>query len=57
VLMSASDGESAMFADRVWSLTRKGTLKALSGQRGGDAEVIPFPRYAHSKGSQVLGSS
>lgn len=57
VLMSASDGESAMFADHVWSLTRKGTLKALGGRPGGDAEVIPFPQYAHSKGSQVLGSS
>jgi predicted ABC-type transport system involved in lysophospholipase L1 biosynthesis ATPase subunit len=57
VLMSASDGESAMFADRVWSLTRKGTLKAISGQRGGDADVIPFPKHAERQGSQVLGSS
>ena len=57
VLMSASDGESAMFADRVWSLTRKGTLKVLSGQRGADAEVIPFPQHARHRGSQVLGSS
>jgi predicted ABC-type transport system involved in lysophospholipase L1 biosynthesis ATPase subunit len=57
VLMSVSDVDSAMFADRVWSLTRKGTLKALAGHRGGDAEVIPFPEHTHSEGSQVLGSS
>jgi putative ABC transport system ATP-binding protein len=57
VLMSVSDVDSAMFADHVWSLTRKGALKALAGHGGGDAEVIPFPEHAHSKGSQVLGSS
>jgi ABC-type lipoprotein export system ATPase subunit len=43
VLMSASDMESAVFADRVWSLTRKGTLKLLSGRPSGDGDVIPFP--------------
>jgi ABC-type lipoprotein export system ATPase subunit len=43
VLMSASDMESAVFADRVWSLTRKGTLKLLSGRPRGDGDVIPFP--------------
>jgi predicted ABC-type transport system involved in lysophospholipase L1 biosynthesis ATPase subunit len=45
VLMSASDVESALLADQVLSLTRKGTLKPLSGQPpgGGEAEVIPFP--------------
>jgi putative ABC transport system ATP-binding protein len=57
VLMSASDMESAMFADRVWSLTRKGTLKLLSGQPSDDANIIPFPKHAQSQGSQVLGSS
>jgi putative ABC transport system ATP-binding protein len=45
VLMSASDMESALLADQVLSLTRKGTLKPLSGQPpdGDEAEVIPFP--------------
>jgi predicted ABC-type transport system involved in lysophospholipase L1 biosynthesis ATPase subunit len=31
VIMSASDMESAVFADRVWSLTGKGGLKPLAG--------------------------
>jgi putative ABC transport system ATP-binding protein len=43
VLMSASDMESAVFADRVWSLTRKGALKLLSGRSGVDGHVILFP--------------
>jgi predicted ABC-type transport system involved in lysophospholipase L1 biosynthesis ATPase subunit len=43
VLMSASDMDSALFADRVFSLTRKGTLKAFSGQLRSHARVIPFP--------------
>lgn len=54
VLMSASDVESALLADQVLSLTRKGTLKPLSGQPpgGGEAEVIPFPAQgAASDGS------
>ena len=50
VLMSASDMESAMFADRVWSLTREGTLKAMSGQAGSDADIIPFPTQAQADG-------
>jgi ABC-type lipoprotein export system ATPase subunit len=45
VLMSASDMESAVFADRVWSLTRKGALKLLSGGLSVDGEVIPFPSH------------
>jgi ABC-type lipoprotein export system ATPase subunit len=43
VLMSASDMESAMFADQVFSLTRKGTLKLMSAAPAGPGEVIPFP--------------
>ena len=38
--------ESAMFADRVCSLTRRGTLKLMSGRPAGDGEVIPFPKPA-----------
>ncbi len=56
VLMSASDMESAMFADHVFSLTRKGTLKPLSGPTSDDADVIPFPRHAESRGSRGVGS-
>jgi putative ABC transport system ATP-binding protein len=55
VLMSASDMESAMFADRVWSITRKGTLKSLSSQRRDDAEIIPFPQPAEDQGTQGIG--
>jgi putative ABC transport system ATP-binding protein len=55
VLMSASDMESAMFADRVWSLTRKGTLKLLSGEPGDDADVILFPKHAESRESRGVG--
>jgi putative ABC transport system ATP-binding protein len=50
VLMSASDIESAMFADRVFSLTRKGTLKPLSGQPAGEGEVVPFPKRTQADG-------
>jgi predicted ABC-type transport system involved in lysophospholipase L1 biosynthesis ATPase subunit len=45
VLMSASDMESAVFADRVWSLTRQGALKLLSGRPHVDGDVIPFPTH------------
>jgi putative ABC transport system ATP-binding protein len=50
VLMSVSDMESALLADRVFSLTRKGRLNLLSGPSGADAEVIPFPGQADSGG-------
>jgi ABC-type lipoprotein export system ATPase subunit len=43
VLMSASDVESAMYADRVFSLTRTGALSLLSGPPVHEGEVIPFP--------------
>lgn len=56
VLMSVSDIESAVFADRVWSLTRKGTLRSFSGALSKDAEVIPFPGNAERQGSQGVGS-
>jgi putative ABC transport system ATP-binding protein len=56
VLMSASDMESAMFADRVFSLTRKGTLKLLSGRAGDEADVIPFPQHVESPGSRGVGT-
>lgn len=39
VLMSASDLESAMFADRIWSL-RNGKLTPLAGHQTHDADII-----------------
>jgi ABC-type nitrate/sulfonate/bicarbonate transport system ATPase subunit len=63
VLLSVSDRESALLADRVFSLTRKGTLKPLSGRSGNntdgggeDTNVIPFPNHMNGKGSQDVGS-
>lgn len=46
VLMSASDMESAMYADLVWSISRRGTLKGISGQLRADGEIIDFPGEA-----------
>lgn len=42
VLMSVSDMESAMFADRVLSITGKRSLKLLSGRLTDEGEVIPL---------------
>lgn len=42
VLMSTSDLESAMFADRVWSITTKRSLRLMAGRQT-DGKVIPFP--------------
>ncbi len=41
-LMSASDIDSAMFADQVWSITAKHSLKLMAGTRS-EGRVIPFP--------------
>ncbi|HEY3828241.1 MAG TPA: ATP-binding cassette domain-containing protein [Solirubrobacteraceae bacterium] len=58
VLMSTSDLESAMFADRVWSITRKRSLKLMAGQQT-DGKVIPFPDgdRASVGGSRGVGSA
>lgn len=42
VLMSVSDMESAMFADRVWSITGKRSLKLMAGRQTG-GKIVPFP--------------
>ena len=42
-LMSVSDLDSALFADRTWRLTRKGTLSEWTGQRS-EGNVFPFPQ-------------
>jgi putative ABC transport system ATP-binding protein len=45
VLMSVSDVESAMFADRVWSITAKRSLKPMSGQPT-EGDVVPLRKRA-----------
>jgi putative ABC transport system ATP-binding protein len=56
VLMSASGMESAVFADRIWSLTRKGALKSLSNQPSSDnADILPFPKHTENQGSRGVG--
>jgi putative ABC transport system ATP-binding protein len=42
VLMSASDMESAMFADRVFTITTKHTLKLIAGPQPTEAQVVPL---------------
>ncbi len=49
VLMSASDLEATLFADRVLYFERGG-LKAMSGEGGGDADVVPLRRTARTDG-------
>jgi ABC-type lipoprotein export system ATPase subunit len=58
VLMSASDMESAMFADRVWSITGKRSLKLMAGPQA-DGTLVPFPDRDRTKvgGSHGLGCS
>ncbi len=59
VLMSASNADSAMFADRVWSIGRDGKLTPTTGHRARDAHahVLPFPSTRTSGGSRDVGSS
>jgi len=42
VLMSASDRDSVVLADRVWSLEQGGKLRPTSGHRDRNADVLPF---------------
>lgn len=53
VLMSASEEETAIFADQEYSLTRKGRLKLLSGRPSGGADVKPFPKHAETRAHQA----
>jgi putative ABC transport system ATP-binding protein len=43
VLMGASDSDSALFADRRWRLTRKGTLSEWTDGRS-EGNLFPFPQ-------------
>ncbi len=58
VLMSTSDLESAVFADRVWSITSKRSLKLMAGRQT-DGKVIPFPERDRTSvgGSRGIGSA
>jgi ABC-type cobalamin/Fe3+-siderophores transport system ATPase subunit len=47
VLLSASDMEAALVADRVWVFERCG-LRLMSDQARGPAEIIEFPRPAQA---------
>jgi predicted ABC-type transport system involved in lysophospholipase L1 biosynthesis ATPase subunit len=49
VLMSCTDLEAALIADRVWSLER-GRLSLLSEHEVVEAEIIEFPRPARADG-------
>jgi putative ABC transport system ATP-binding protein len=47
VLMSASDMESAVYADRVWSITAKRSLKPMSGGTT-EGNVVPLRKRAET---------
>ncbi len=57
VLMSASDPEAALVADREWAFDN-GALRLMSGDVGAGADVIDFPRgsVAEGRGSSGSGS-
>ncbi len=55
VLMSASEEDSAIFADQEYALTRKGRLKLLSGRPSGGADVKSFPKLAERQDSPGVG--
>jgi predicted ABC-type transport system involved in lysophospholipase L1 biosynthesis ATPase subunit len=54
VLMSASDVEPALVADRMWGFERE-QLKLMSDLTRGDAEVIPYPEPAESQDPPGVG--
>ena len=54
-LMSVTDKESALFADRTWRLTRKGTLSEWTGQRQ-EGAVLPFPDRGDARGTRTAGN-
>jgi ABC-type nitrate/sulfonate/bicarbonate transport system ATPase subunit len=50
VLMSVSNMESAMFADRVLSITGKGSLKSISGRLTDEGQVVELRRGTQTDG-------
>lgn len=55
VLMSASDRDSALFADRVWSLGTGGKLTPTSGHHNSEAEIVPLRQRTEGGGSRRAG--
>jgi ABC-type nitrate/sulfonate/bicarbonate transport system ATPase subunit len=53
VLMSVSDMESAMYADRVLSITGKHSLRVLSGRLSDYGEIVPLRRCSQADGSST----
>jgi ABC-type cobalamin/Fe3+-siderophores transport system ATPase subunit len=51
VLISASDADSAIYADRVWVLDADGRLSPTAGHQRGEAKVLPL-RAEHGYGSR-----
>jgi putative ABC transport system ATP-binding protein len=54
VLLSVSEMESTVFADRVLSIY-KGAVEPMTGLQENDADVIPFPRQDEQQGSRGVG--
>ncbi len=57
ILMSASNLESAIYADHIWTLTRKHTLKNIGREPGNVGNVVPFPDRdsSRARGSRGVG--
>lgn len=55
VLMSTSDRDSAMFADRVWSLGAGGKLTPTRGHRDSEADIVPLRGRDKGGGSRRTG--
>jgi ABC-type lipoprotein export system ATPase subunit len=55
ILMSASDLESAIYADNIHTLTHKHTLKPISRPGGGGAKIVAFPQRNSSKDAGARG--
>jgi putative ABC transport system ATP-binding protein len=51
VLLSVSDIESAMYADRVLSITGKHSLRVLSGRLSDDGEILPLHGRSQADGA------
>ena len=55
VLMSVSDRDSAVFADRAWSLDGGGKLTPTSGHSNSHAQILPLRRRDEGGGSRRAG--
>jgi ABC-type cobalamin/Fe3+-siderophores transport system ATPase subunit len=56
VVMSVSDRDSALYADRVWAL-ENGSLIPTAGHRNEHAEVVPLRPGQERRGSRRVGWS